>query len=76
MSNGKNAVRFENTDVVFGQRASDAIAMLDQGKGRDEILKSTNCLIDNNHIRITHHGLIFKPLWSLRKRCACKCYSC
>jgi glycine betaine/proline transport system ATP-binding protein len=45
MSNGKNAVRFENTDVVFGQRASDAIAMLDQGKGRDEILKSTNCLV-------------------------------
>src|SRR5215813_2195298 len=45
MSNGKSAVRFDHVDVVFGQRAAEAIALLDKGEGRDSILDKTNCLI-------------------------------
>lgn len=39
------AVRFENVDVVFGKKAKEAIAMLDQGKGRDAILDQTGSLV-------------------------------
>jgi glycine betaine/proline transport system ATP-binding protein len=40
-----NAVRFENVDVVFGQRRAEAIALLDKGEGRDSILDKTGCLV-------------------------------
>lgn len=40
-----NAVRFENVDVVFGSRRTEAVAMLDQGLGRDAILDKTGCLV-------------------------------
>ena len=33
-----NAVRFENVDVVFGQKTGEAISLMDQGEGRDAIL--------------------------------------
>jgi len=42
---GSNAVRFENVDVVFGQRAAEAIALLDKGEGRDSILEKTGSLV-------------------------------
>jgi glycine betaine/proline transport system ATP-binding protein len=41
----KNAVRFENVDVVFGQRREEAIRLLDSGEGRDSILDKTGCLV-------------------------------
>src|SRR3954469_17316767 len=40
-----NAVRFEHVDVVFGQRAAEAIALLDKGEGRDVILDKTGSLV-------------------------------
>ncbi|TDQ77684.1 glycine betaine/proline transport system ATP-binding protein [Dongia mobilis] len=40
-----NAVRFESVDVVFGQRAGEAIALMDQGEGRDSILEKTGSLV-------------------------------
>ncbi len=45
MSNSRTAIRFENVDVVFGNRAPEAIGLLDQGEGRDSILEKTNCLV-------------------------------
>jgi glycine betaine/proline transport system ATP-binding protein len=45
MDNSKNAIRFEHVDVVFGQRAAEAVSLLDQGQGRDAILTKTNCLV-------------------------------
>jgi glycine betaine/proline transport system ATP-binding protein len=41
----KSAIRFEHVDVVFGQRAPEAVALLDKGEGRDAILDKTNCLV-------------------------------
>jgi glycine betaine/proline transport system ATP-binding protein len=41
----QNAVRFENVDVIFGQRRAEAIQMLDSGQGRDAILDKTGCLV-------------------------------
>ncbi|HEX9447697.1 MAG TPA: choline ABC transporter ATP-binding protein [Dongiaceae bacterium] len=38
-------VRFENVDVVFGKKAKEAVAMLDQGMGRDAILDQTGSLV-------------------------------
>ena len=45
MNKAMTAVRFDHVDVVFGPRAADAVALLDQGQGRDAILDKTNCLI-------------------------------
>ncbi|MDQ7247853.1 choline ABC transporter ATP-binding protein [Dongia sedimenti] len=42
---GSNAVRFEHVDVVFGQHAAEAIALLDKGEGRDAILDKTGSLV-------------------------------
>ncbi|MBK8157577.1 MAG: choline ABC transporter ATP-binding protein [Rhodospirillaceae bacterium] len=44
MSN-PNAVRFENVDVIFGQKSNAALALLDQGEGRDSILDKTGSLV-------------------------------
>jgi glycine betaine/proline transport system ATP-binding protein len=41
----RNAVRFENVDVIFGQRAKEAIGLLDSGEGRDQILDKTGSLV-------------------------------
>jgi glycine betaine/proline transport system ATP-binding protein len=43
--NGLNAVRFEKVDVVFGQNAPAAVALMDRGEGRDSILDKTGSLV-------------------------------
>jgi glycine betaine/proline transport system ATP-binding protein len=43
--NGTSAVRFEHVDVVFGQNASQAVALMDKGEGRDSILDKTGSLV-------------------------------
>jgi len=40
-----NAVRFENVDVIFGERSKEALGLLDQGQGRDAILDKTGSLV-------------------------------
>ncbi|WP_374381517.1 choline ABC transporter ATP-binding protein [Dongia sp.] len=40
-----NAVRFENVDVIFGDRSKEALQLLDQGEGRDSILDKTGSLV-------------------------------
>jgi glycine betaine/proline transport system ATP-binding protein len=40
-----NAVRFENVDVIFGERSKEALTLLDQGQGRDSILDKTGSLV-------------------------------
>jgi glycine betaine/proline transport system ATP-binding protein len=40
-----SAVVFENIDIVFGDRQKEALALIDQGRKRDEILKATNCVL-------------------------------
>jgi len=39
------AVAFENLDIVFGKRAREALALIDQGKTRDEILAATGAVL-------------------------------
>ena len=39
------AVAFEDVDIVFGERAPKALALIDQGKTRDEILAATGCVL-------------------------------
>ena len=40
-----SAVVFENIDIVFGKRTREALALIDQGKKRDEILKATGVVL-------------------------------
>ena len=40
-----SAVVFDNIDIVFGERQQEALAMIDQGRKRDEILKATNVVL-------------------------------
>ncbi|MDY0874074.1 choline ABC transporter ATP-binding protein [Dongia rigui] len=40
-----NAVRFENVDVIFGERSKEALTLLDEGQGRDSILDKTGSLV-------------------------------
>jgi len=40
-----NAVRFENVDVIFGERNKEALTLLDEGLGRDSILDKTGSLV-------------------------------
>ncbi len=37
-----NAVEFDNIDVIFGDRQSESLKLLDEGKTREEIAKVTN----------------------------------
>ena len=39
------AVAFENLDIVFGKRQREALAMIDQGRTRDEILAATGSVV-------------------------------
>ncbi|WP_158817664.1 choline ABC transporter ATP-binding protein [Methylocapsa sp. S129] len=39
------AVVFENLDIVFGKRIREALALIDQGKTRDEILAATGAVL-------------------------------
>ncbi|MBN9011019.1 MAG: ATP-binding cassette domain-containing protein, partial [Rhizobiales bacterium] len=38
------AVEFRNVDIVFGQALAGALAMLDRGAGRDEVIAATQCV--------------------------------
>ena len=40
-----SAVVFENIDIVFGDRRREALAMIDQGKRREEILAATGVVL-------------------------------
>lgn len=40
-----SAVILDKVDIVFGDRQKEALALIDQGKQRDEILKATNCVL-------------------------------
>jgi len=40
-----SAVVFENVDIVFGERQKEALALIDRGLQRDEILKATNVVL-------------------------------
>jgi len=39
------AVVFDNIDIVFGKRSREALALIDQGKRRDEILAATGVVL-------------------------------
>jgi glycine betaine/proline transport system ATP-binding protein len=39
------AIRFDKVDIVFGDRRKEALALLDQGRTRDEILAETGAVI-------------------------------
>src|SRR5450432_2735223 len=39
------AVAFENLDIVFGKRIREALALIDAGKTRDEILAATGAVL-------------------------------
>jgi len=47
------ALTFENVDILFGKRQREALAMLDQGKARDEILAATNCVLGAAGVDLT-----------------------
>jgi glycine betaine/proline transport system ATP-binding protein len=38
-------VEFKNVDIIFGNRASEALSMLDSGKTRSEILEATGAVL-------------------------------
>jgi glycine betaine/proline transport system ATP-binding protein len=40
-----NVVEFKNVDIMFGQDTSEALAMLDRGKTRADILDKTGCVL-------------------------------
>jgi len=40
-----SAVVFENVDIIFGDRQKDALALIDAGRTRDEILKQTGVVL-------------------------------
>jgi glycine betaine/proline transport system ATP-binding protein len=40
-----SAVVFDNVDIVFGDKPAEALAMVDRGATRDEILKSTGVVL-------------------------------
>jgi len=40
-----SAVVFENVDIIFGDRQKDALALIDRGRSRDEILKETGVVL-------------------------------
>jgi glycine betaine/proline transport system ATP-binding protein len=48
-----SAVVFENVDIVFGDRQKEALALIDQGRKRDEILKATNVVLGAAGVNLT-----------------------
>src|ERR1700733_11939120 len=48
-----SAVVFENIDIVFGDRQKEALALIDQGRKRDEILKATNVVLGAAGVNLT-----------------------
>jgi glycine betaine/proline transport system ATP-binding protein len=48
-----SAVVFENLDIVFGKRVREALAMIDQGKTRDEIIAATGAVLGAAGVNLT-----------------------
>ncbi|HAS6491745.1 TPA: choline ABC transporter ATP-binding protein [Vibrio parahaemolyticus] len=54
-----DAITIENLDVVFGQQQSQALALLDQGKSRQEIIDETGQVVGVDNVSLTvKHGEI------------------
>ncbi|MBH0236216.1 choline ABC transporter ATP-binding protein [Methylobrevis albus] len=47
------AVEFRNVDIVFGSRQKQALAMIDRGATRDEILAETNAVLGAAGVSLT-----------------------
>ena len=48
-----SAVVFDHVDIVFGDRAKDALALIDRGMTRDEILKQTGVVLGAADVELT-----------------------
>ncbi|ELB2918665.1 choline ABC transporter ATP-binding protein [Vibrio parahaemolyticus] len=48
-----DAITIENLDVVFGQLQSQALALLDQGKSRQEIIDETGQVVGVDNVSLT-----------------------
>ncbi|ENE4763454.1 choline ABC transporter ATP-binding protein [Vibrio parahaemolyticus] len=48
-----DAITIENLDVVFGQQQSRALALLDQGKSRQEIIDETGQVVGVDNVSLT-----------------------
>ncbi|EGQ8068911.1 choline ABC transporter ATP-binding protein [Vibrio parahaemolyticus] len=48
-----DAIIIENLDVVFGQQQSQALALLDQGKSRQEIIDETGQVVGVDNVSLT-----------------------
>jgi glycine betaine/proline transport system ATP-binding protein len=48
-----SAVVFDHVDIVFGDRAKDALALIDRGLTRDEILKQTGVVLGAADIELS-----------------------
>ncbi|MCC3855896.1 choline ABC transporter ATP-binding protein [Vibrio parahaemolyticus] len=48
-----DAIIIENLDVVFGQQQSQALALLDQGKSRQEIVDETGQVVGVDNVSLT-----------------------
>jgi glycine betaine/proline transport system ATP-binding protein len=47
------AVAFDNVDIVFGKRVREALALIDAGKTRDEIIAATGAVLGAAGINLT-----------------------
>ncbi|HCG5470786.1 TPA: choline ABC transporter ATP-binding protein [Vibrio parahaemolyticus] len=48
-----DAITIENLDVVFGQQQSQALALLDQGKSRQQIIDETGQVVGVDNVSLT-----------------------
>ncbi|MBE3758326.1 choline ABC transporter ATP-binding protein [Vibrio parahaemolyticus] len=48
-----DAITIENLDVVFGQQQSQALALLDQGKSRQEIIDETGLVVGVDNVSLS-----------------------
>ncbi len=48
-----SAVIFDHVDIVFGERQAEALALIDKGGTRDEILKTTNVVLGAAAVDLT-----------------------
>ncbi|HBC3919761.1 TPA: choline ABC transporter ATP-binding protein [Vibrio parahaemolyticus] len=48
-----DAITIENLDVVFGQQQSEALALLDQGKSRQEIIDETGQVVGVDNVSLS-----------------------
>lgn len=47
-----NAITINNLDVVFGDKQQQALALLDQGKSRQQIIDETNQVVGVNNVSL------------------------